>query len=145
MNYAQKIEVWSDKHHFLLLDLGRMLLGTIIFLKGLQFVSDISVLDSLIRNSKLEFVSFLAAHYVACAHLVGGILISIGLITRVAIVFQIPILIGAVFFINPLSGFQNLNSELSFAILILLGLLFYLVYGSGHHSADRWMETHTEK
>jgi putative oxidoreductase len=144
MNMVQRLESWGDAHHTRWLEVMRIILGFIILGKGIAFISDTEALDTLIRESRLGFVSFILTHYVATAHLIGGILIILGLLTRVAILFQIPILIGAVVFINATKGFSALNSELSLSILVLLMLLFFLVYGSGPWSLDEYMKTHKE-
>jgi putative oxidoreductase len=64
-------------------------------------------------------------------------LIAIGMITRVAILFQLPILIGAVFFINPERGFYSENTELWTSLIVLFLLVFFLIFGSGKYSIDR--------
>ena len=96
----------------------------------------------IMENSKFPWVSFGLAHYVALAHLMGGILILLGLITRIAILFQLPILIGAVVFVNSQHGFFSVNSELSFSLVVLFLLLFFLVEGSGSFSLDEFMRKH---
>jgi putative oxidoreductase len=148
MNMTQRIEHWSEAHPSKLLDIVRVFLGILIFAKGVSFVSDTETLGRIIDESQLQGMqvfSIILAHYIACAHLVGGILIMLGLITRVAIGFQIPILIGAVFFVNITKGFSTLNSELWLSILVLLLLIFFFVYGSGKWSVDEWMKTHKEQ
>jgi hypothetical protein len=57
--------------------------------------------------------------------------VSMSTITRIAILFQIPILIGAVIFVNLPKGFFAVNSELGFSVLVLFLLVFFLFYGSG--------------
>ena len=136
MNMFQKIEVWGEKHHPKWLDLFRILLGIVIFVKGYFYVSNTDELITMMSNSKFPWVSLTLAHYVAFAHLVGGVLIAIGLLTRVAILFQLPILIGAIIFINSQKGFFSGNSELLFSIVILFMLCFFLVEGSGPWSVD---------
>lgn len=131
-----RIERWADAHHPLWLDFLRVALGVFLFIKGFMFVQDTAALHAIMRKSEFPWVSMGLAHYVAFAHLVGGLLIAIGLITRVAILFQLPILLGAVFFINPERGFYSENTELWSSIIVLALLLFFLVFGSGRFSAD---------
>ena len=75
-------------------------------------------------------------HYIAPAHFVGGILIAFGLLTRWAIAAQLPILIGAVA-INFAGEMDQTNLILSSVALLLS--LFFLVYGSGKHSVDKYL------
>jgi uncharacterized membrane protein YphA (DoxX/SURF4 family) len=142
MSVIQKIEDWGDRHHPKWIDILRILLGLVIFLKGVQFVANTDALMQIMDRSKFPWVSFFLAHYVAFAHLVGGLLIMLGLVTRFAIVLQLPILIGAVIFINAQKGFFSVNSELSFSLIVLFLLLFFLVEGSGPLSVDAFMRRH---
>ncbi|MDX5418929.1 MAG: DoxX family protein [Hymenobacteraceae bacterium] len=139
MNLSQdinRIEHWADTHHPVWVDFVRMALGIFIFMKGIMFIQDTEALQNIMRNSQFQWVSLGIAHYVAFAHLVGGLFIAIGLITRIAILFQIPILLGAVFFINPQRGFYSENAELWSSIIVLILLIFFLVWGSGRLSVD---------
>ncbi|MBF8964506.1 DoxX family protein [Pontibacter sp. FD36] len=139
MNLTQdmhRIEHWADAHHPVWVDFVRMALGIFLFVKGVMFIQDTAALQSIMRNSQFQWVSFGMAHYVAFAHLVGGLLIAMGLITRIAILFQIPILLGAVFFINPQRGFYSENTELWSSLIVLILLIVFLVLGSGRLSVD---------
>jgi putative oxidoreductase len=144
MNVIRKIEHWGDVHHSKWLDYLRIILGLIIFGKGVSFVSDTSVLQNMItQNNIFGFSGVLisvAIHFVAFAHLVGGILITLGLVTRFAVVIQIPILLFAVFFINLTPGFSTPNSELWFSVLVLFLLIMFWVVGSGPLSVDEGLK-----
>ncbi|MFC1223527.1 DoxX family protein [Pedobacter sp. BG31] len=144
MNVIRKIEHWGDVHHAKWLDYLRIVLGLIIFGKGVSFVSDTSVLQNMItQNNVFGFSGMLisvAIHVVAFAHLVGGILITLGLVTRFAVVLQLPILLFAVFFVNLTPGFSPLNSELWFSVLILFLLIIFWVVGSGPLSVDEGLK-----
>lgn len=114
----------------------RILLGLIIFGKGLYFISHNDAILQMLGNSKIEFLSFMLTHYVAMAHLVGGLMIAFGLLTRVAILFQIPILIGAIIFVHMKTGFFSIHSELALSIVVLAMLGYYLYHGAGIWSLD---------
>ena len=103
MNLSQKLDRWAYPHHPRWIELLRIALGIILFLKGFLFIQDTESLVEMLKNSRFEWVSFALAHYVAFAHLVGGVMIAIGLLTRLAVAFQIPILLGAVIFIQDWS------------------------------------------
>ena len=142
MNALQRIETWGDEHQTKWLAFFRVALGAIIFFKGLYFVSHGGEIETMLANSAVSLYSVALAHYVALAELVGGVLIMIGLITRTAIGFQIPILLGAIIFVNMQHGFFSIHSELGFSILVLAMLLFFFVFGSGKYSVDEFMKTH---
>ena len=79
----------------------------------------------------------LAIHYVAPAHLVGGLLIAFGLLTRWALIAQIPILIGAIL-INFI-GVMSVGNLIE-AIVVFLISVFFIFYGSGKHSVDYYLK-----
>lgn len=131
-----RVEHWADTHHPAWLDFMRMGLGIFLFIKGVMFIQDTDALFSIMQKSQFPWISIGLAHYVAFAHLVGGFFIAIGMITRVAILFQIPILLGAVFFINPERGFYSENTELWSSIIVLVLLIAFFIFGSGRYSVD---------
>jgi len=140
MNVIRKIEHWGDVHHAKWQDYLRIILGLIILGKGIFFISDTALLQNLItQNNVFGFsgmVISVAIHLVAFAHLVGGVLITLGLVTRFASVIQIPILLFAVFFVNLTSGFSMPNSELWLSVIVLFLLIMFWVVGSGPLSVD---------
>ncbi|MGK6350496.1 DoxX family protein [Parapedobacter sp. DT-150] len=139
MNVIERIEHWGDAHHPRWLDILRIAVGIVIFLKGVTFITNTESLRGLIEETHIQIYTWGAVHYVAFSHLVGGILIAIGLLTRVAIGFQLPILFGAVFFVNITRGLSFLNSELWISIVVLILLLVFFVIGSGPYSLDQQM------
>ncbi|MCX2576253.1 DoxX family protein [Pedobacter sandarakinus] len=149
MNVIRKIEHWGDVHHAKWLDYLRMILGLIIIGKGVSFISDTSVLQNMItENNVFGFSGMMisvAIHLVAFAHLVGGILITLGLVTRFAVVIQIPILFFAVFFVNLTPGFSAPNSELWLSVMVLFLLVMFWVLGSGPLSVDESLKNKTGK
>ena len=149
MNTVQKIEHWGDVHHAKWLDVLRMVLGVIILMKGIAFVSNTESLRELfVQNRVYSFSGLIAmalTHIIAFIHLVGGLLIILGLVTRFAVVIQIPILLGAVFFVNISRGFTPLNSELWLSIIVLMLLILFWVIGSGPYSVDYWMKRHPSR
>lgn len=134
MNTIQKIDTWTHTHHPVWIDFIRVGLGIFLLLKGIFFIQNTDALLGLIKGHNDAFIALGIVHYVAFAHLVGGILIALGLFTRMAILFQIPVLVGAVFFVNISQGVYN--SELWQSLLILILLLVFLLFGSGKFSVD---------
>ena len=134
MKTIRKLNKWTNSHNpFFALDVLRWFLGGYLFFKGINFISDSQYLLDIISPNQEFFASMVIYQYVTIVHLGGGILIIFGLLTRLAIVVQIPILIGAMavnftLAMNP----QNLTA----ASLTLLLSIFFLIAGSGKHSAD---------
>jgi putative oxidoreductase len=133
MNNVKSLNKWANAHTYLPVDLLRMALGVFLFMKGMYFVSNIQYLVDLISPIDHIGGGMFLLHYIAPAHLVGGILIFFGLLTRWAIISQLPILISAVI-INFMGNMHHQN--LFLAILALAVCIFFLIYGSGKNSAD---------
>lgn len=142
MKVISNIEAWGDAHHPKWLDIVRIFLGLVLIAKGVSFLGKTEVIVTMLHSSSVEFLSMAIAHYVIIAHLMGGILIAIGLVTRAAVLFQIPILIGAIAFVNLSKGFFAINTDLPFSILVLSLLVFFLIYGSGPWSVDNYIKNH---
>ncbi len=147
MNFFHRLEKWGDTHHPKWLDAIRIVLGIFLFLKGLEFVNNMDALTSVIDSSGFlgSISTGILAHYVVFAHIVGGILIAFGLLTRFASLIQIPILLGAIIFINAPGGILKPHAELWISILIFFLLVFFLIEGSGPISIDEYMRKHPEK
>jgi len=83
---------------------------------------------------KVEFDSLMfivLGHYIVFAHIIGGILITIGLFTRFAALIQIPILLAAVIFVNARGEMLRPYSELFLSLIVLLLLIYFLIAGNG--------------
>ena len=75
-------------------------------------------------------------HYVILAHFIGGLLLTIGLFTRLAALAQIPILAVAVFIVHRQDGLFAMGQSLEFSALVLFLLVVILVSGAGRLSLD---------
>ncbi len=144
MNAIERTMYWGETHHPAWLDPVRVVLGLILFIKGIFFIRNLEAIEQMVMSANFEFYPFIIAHYVAFAHLIGGLLIAGGLLTRVAALFQIPILIGAVFFVNASRNYYSMESEGLLAIVVLILLIVFLVVGSGKYSLDHYMKTHKD-
>ena len=145
MNLLHRIDGWSVKHHPRWLVAIRAALGFILFIKGISFIRNSTLLPQLIEKSSLPESTKWLSDFIPWAHLFGGCLIIIGLFTRLAVLLQIPILIGAIFFINSNRNVFMGDSELLFSIIILLLLIFFLVEGSGPFSFDNHLRRKSEE
>lgn len=147
MNLFQRLEKWGDAHHPKWLDVVRIVLGIFLFLKGLEFINNMNAFSELMSKSGFLGMAStgIVAHIIVFAHLVGGLLVAFGLLTRFACLIQIPILLGAIIFINAKEGILKPHSELWFSIIVLLLLVFFLIEGSGPISIDDVIRRNPEK
>ncbi|ALM07225.1 DoxX family protein [Sediminicola sp. YIK13] len=137
MGTIKTLNKWANKHTYYPLDLLRIALGLFLFIKGLYFIGNTQMIMELIAPLKGFAGSMLAVHYVAPAHLIGGLLIIFGLYTRWAVLTQLPIIIGAVL-INFIGEMNATN--LILAITVFIVCVFFLFYGSGKHSTDYYLK-----
>lgn len=136
MKSLQQLQIWGEKHHPKWLDIIRIILGLALVMKGYSFIRNTDALLQIMENSRFPWVSLTMAHYVAFAHLVGGFLICVGILTRLAVLVQLPVIIGAIIYVNSQRGFFSGNSELMYSVVILVLLIIFLIIGSGPWSVD---------
>ena len=67
----------------------------------------------------------LIIHYISLAHLAGGFMLIVGIVTRLAAAIQIPILFGAVFFVHLQDGFISTEQDFEFTVSIVYTYYFY--------------------
>ncbi len=133
MDILHRFERWGDTHHPKGLDIIRIVLGIFLCYKGIDFLQNMSTITGPL-STKTSFGSFsiiLLSHFVVFAHMIGGILMVVGFLTRFACLIQIPIMLGAIIFINSASDVFKPYSELFLSILILLLLIYFLIVGNG--------------
>ena len=137
MDIVKESNTWRDTHQqSIVITVLRVILGLLVLYKGIYFVSHWQELQSILSRSVFEFGSMALAHGIALCHLTGGLFIAAGFLTRVSCLFQIPWVLGAVLFANSPQSVFFVYPEWVLAIVILLGLCFFLFYGSGIYALD---------
>ena len=142
MYFLHKIDVWSEKHHPLWLDFFRVLLGTVLVWQAIYFIVNRSAIIQIVDQYGFGFYTMTAAHAIIGIHLVGGVLIFFGLLTRLAAAIQIPVLFCNIVFIIIPNGFMSLRSEAELTIVVSALVLLFLFEGSGHYSVDSYLKSH---
>ena len=133
----QQVNDWSIKHQPRWLVVVRVALGLCLLAKGISFIRNSTILPEMFTNAHIPQALSWMVHFIPWAHLFGGFMIVIGLFTRLAVLLQIPILVGAILFVNTRGGVYSGQSDLLFSVLVLLLLILFLVEGSGYYSVDR--------
>ena len=142
MTTIQQVRNWSTTHHPKWLVIVRIGLGLFLMAKGINFMRDSMLLDRILygnealRENNTHWLPIL----ITWANLLSGFMILVGLWTRLVALLQLPILIGAIVFINAQRGGFAPESELGLAILTLLLAILFLVEGSGPLSLDTYFE-----
>lgn len=132
----KKVEGQRD----LCFDLLRIYLGAGLFVKGILFLTDMTGLsEMLMQSGRFQPFTFLLSHYIPLAHIGGGFMMAIGLWTRTAILVNIPVLFGAVFFVYFEKGLFTQNQGLEFTALVFFLLIVLLIWGPGRWSVDSYL------
>ena len=144
MSAITAMEDWADHHHVMWMDLLRVFLGLVLIVKGVSFAEHQEVVAHLLENTNIEYLAFMAAQYLILVNIGGGLLIMFGLLTRPAVIINLPVLIGAVFFVNMPQGFTAFNADLWISASVLILLCVFLFYGDGDLSAEKYIEKHND-
>ncbi len=114
----------------------RIFLGALLIYKGYYFVENLETIYRYIDQT-ITMSAFVVSHYVVFAHMGGGAMIVFGMLTRIGVLAQIPIvLIGAIYFSGEGGTFFGPTTELEYSLLILALLIVFFFYGSGKWSVD---------
>lgn len=144
MNTILRIEDWTEHHYPRAMDILRIALGLTLIYMGFTFAAHEDLIHNMILHSSIQYLTFMAAQYLIIAHIGGGLLIASGILTRFSSIINLPVLIAAVFFINIPHGFNFMNSELVFSIIVLALLALFSVYGAGEFSGEHFIKTHKD-
>ena len=143
MSITNKISVWEVSHPVAFLGL-RVALGMILAIRGIYFLTSIQPLFSVIRESKLgELNMDMTLALVICwVHTLGGTFIILGLLTRISAWAQIPIVLGAILFINLSSSLPHTFQDLLLSIFVLVLSVIFALAGGGKFSMDSYAKEH---
>ena len=137
MNLLDRLEPYAESRRREWFDYLRIALGLFIVYKGFMFTQDIPKLQELSMTVNVLLAGYVSS-YVTVVHVLGGALLAVGLYTRWMCILQIPILLGAVFFVNYPKGYLSVagDMELGVSVIVLLGLVIFLFIGAGPFSID---------
>jgi len=127
------------------LTLLRVLLGLVLFWKGITFIYEYADLQGILHRMAIDVVDKNAswmAFLITYINLLGGLFITVGLFTRTSCMVQIPILLGAVFFVNNRHGLNQPLYELIVSAVVLVLLILFAIKGSGVLSADEYFRSY---
>ncbi|TPE46326.1 DoxX family protein [Pontibacter mangrovi] len=118
------------------MDALRILLGIFLFVKGILFLEyNSEVFYTFSQNQDLISLQK-APLMTSLVHIIGGLMIIFGFLTRLALLCQIPVVLGAVLLVNGQRGLFLENTELWVSLAVFSLLLFFMVMGPGRYSVD---------
>lgn len=116
-------------------DVIRVVLGALLLWRGIDFIVHLSGLAVSIEGFRIGMDGVVIAHLVILAHLGGGVLLLVGLVTRAAAALQLPILVGALIFVDFAQGYFA-DLSMAYTIFVLAMAIVATVFGSGRFSVD---------
>ncbi|MBO6573884.1 MAG: DoxX family protein [Rhodothermales bacterium] len=146
MSATTRFLEFGNTHNDAALDIIRTFLGFALFVRGVLFIADADRILALIQDEQMSYLLPAVALQIAAAtHLLGGLMLSAGLLTRLGALIQIPVLLGAVYISAQGGGLflPDQSLELSVLVLFVLGVLF--VFGSGKLSVDNFLFKPTDE
>lgn len=137
MATIKELNKWANAHTYYPLDFVRVLFGAFLLLKGITFITETKYLHDILNAAGNFGGEMLVIHYVAMAHMVGGVMIAMGFLTRWSVWVQAPILICALL-LNFIGEFNMMNFIQATVALVLAA--FFIFYGGGKHSVDYYLK-----
>lgn len=107
----------------------RTFLGIVLFVRGWILLRNPDAIMALVKDNQYH----MWFSYVTIGHLLGGILLSLGIFSRLGALLQIPILAGAVFVVQEKALMRG-DQSIELASLVLFLLVVCFIFGSGAKS-----------
>ena len=111
----------------------RIVVGFSLILKAYTFFSKPDILQNAFNASGFLSATAWLIPLIPWVNLIGGILLAVGLFTRLAALVQIPLMFGAILFVNLK---DTANADLPFSFLILVLVVVFSFIGGGYFSLD---------
>jgi putative oxidoreductase len=147
MNKIQNCNAWLRAHHDLFIDVVRIYLGVGLMVKAVFLMNNREYFSQMLAEAGNNwFTPAFIGQYVILAHLFGGAMLALGLATRIAAFIQLPILLGAVFWLYlPRYATIEPRQYFEYAALVAFLLLILGIFGAGRFSLDyamskKWRE-----
>ena len=93
------------------------------FLKEFIFMINPQDLVYFLQQGELNVLETFISHYVISAHLVGGLLMTVGLLTRVGALIQLPVLTGALILVHSKEVLFSITQNIELTALVLFLLI----------------------
>ncbi len=126
---------WFNQHQTTGYAFIRIFLGAALLVRGVLLISNPDALTQLIDDNSLH----MWFSYITIGHIVGGISLILGIVTRIGAFIQIPILFSAVLFVHAEKGLMIGGQALELAALVLFLLIVFFLFGAGPLSLDNYL------
>jgi uncharacterized membrane protein YphA (DoxX/SURF4 family) len=113
----------------------RIVTGIFLVLDGIHILSHTAQLEELFRQVLRYSIAESFIIFIGFVHLFGGTFIILGLLTRIVIILQIPVILAEMYYIQPPNSFLG-NWEIIGSAFLLILLVFLFIKNSGKFSMD---------
>ena len=127
-----RLVAWQWTNVSMPTDIVRMFLGLALFIRGVFLFNDPSSIALFLDESTIPGI----LQYITYGHIIGGLMLMLGVLTRLGAFIQIPILTGAVFVVHLREGLVSPEQSLELSALVLFLLLIIFAFGPGKLSLD---------
>lgn len=114
----------------------RVILGLFLFFKGVLFAEHITDVFFVFGAGEDILPAGKAHLLVGLVHIIGGLMIAFGFLTRLALLCQFPIIIGTLLIVSPQRGAGIDSTEIVLSVIVVGLLLFFMIVGPGRYSVD---------
>jgi putative oxidoreductase len=130
------VTTWVVRNRDAVWDGLRIYLGFALVIKGFVYMAHHGELVATMDRVGVVLAGPGLAEAVAVAHIMGGLMMTFGFLTRIGAAIQIPNLLGALFFVHLREGLFTEAQTLEFTLLVLSLLCVITVVGAGRLSID---------
>ena len=114
----------------------RIYLGIVLAIRGWLILSNPESILALGVDREL----FVWVSFIGTSHIIGGILLAFGFLTRLGSLIQIPILFSAIFFVHAHTKLMMGGQSIELAALVLFLLCVFFTFGAGSLSVTELMK-----
>ncbi|MCC6866851.1 MAG: DoxX family protein [Ignavibacteria bacterium] len=136
MKIFKSAGLWFKSHSDYAYSLIRIFLGSALLIRGIILLVNPDAITHIAGLNEFYW----SISYVITVHIVGGLLLAVGLYTRLAALLQIPVLFGAVFFVHLKQGLLKVEQSFELSMLVLVLLMIFFLFGSGYLSMDKYFD-----
>ena len=136
MNTYLSLKKWFEKNIDTAFSLIRIFVGFALFVRGIILFVEPSVFTKLTGSDQWYWWY----SYVIVIHIIGGVLLGIGLLTRLSALLQIPVLLGAILLFHLKEGLARVEQSLELSTLVLVLFVLFFLFGSGILSIDSYLK-----
>lgn len=140
MQTIDRMNHWTNNHDpGYVVEGVRVLFALFLLYKGVLFLQDPSRATQFVAPADAFAVPVVVSHLVILLHLCGGLLLALGLLTRLVMCFLVPVLAVATA-VHLVQGGETVILVQA-AVSLVLAVVF-LVLGSGKGSLDAGLHMH---